>query len=135
MEIDMIHEKPYVYFKFIGVKSFTALLNDVGVRYVLFDDEAVRHIYHARPDYFNASDDFISTGKCTQEDAGVYFAEFGIKITPSFRSHVVFIYDHHPTADEMLVSAEDIETLIQKNLDGVNLEDIQRNEEDLPLPQ
>jgi hypothetical protein len=124
----MTHEKPYIYYKFIGVRPFTALLDDAGVRYVLFDEESVRHLNQARPEYFNAADDSISIGKCTQEDADLYFAEFGIKITRSFRSHIVFIYDHHPTADEMLVSAEDIETLVQKNLEGVNLEDIQRKE-------
>ena len=117
----MTPKKPYIYYRFIGVKPFTALLDDAGVRYVLFDDEAVRHLYHTRPDYFNEADDSISVGKCTQEKAEAYFAEFGIRITASFRSHIVFIYDHPPTADEILVSAEDIETLIRENLEGVNL--------------
>jgi hypothetical protein len=123
----MSHEKPYVHYKFIGVKPFTALLDEAGVRFVLFEDPAVRRLYEARPDYFNAAEDAISVGKSAQEGAEVYFAEFGIKITPSFRSYIVFIYDHHPTEDDILASADEIEALIQKNLDGLNLEDIQRS--------
>jgi hypothetical protein len=123
----MVNKKPYVHYKFIGVKPFTALLDDAGVRFVLFDDDAVRRLYDAKHDYFNAADDSISVGKCAQEGTEVYFAEFGIKITASFRSYIVFIYDHHPTADDMLASAEDIETLIQKNLDRVDFDDFKRS--------
>lgn len=123
----MIHEKPYVDYKFIGVKPFTALLDQAGIGFVLFEDVEVRHLYESKPGYFNAAEDTISVGKSTQEGAEVYFAEFGIKITPSFRSYIVFIYDHHPTADDMLVSADDIEALLQENLDGVNLEDITKS--------
>jgi len=122
----MTPDKPYVDYRFIGVKPFTALLDEAGVGFVLFDNAAVRHLHESKPDYFNAAEDTITVGKSTQEGAEVYFAEFGIKITPSFRSYVVFIYDHHPSDDEMLVSADDIETLVHKSLDGVNLENLRR---------
>jgi hypothetical protein len=121
----MTEQKPYVYYKFIGVKPFTKLLEESGIGYVLFEDPAVRHLYETRSDYFNPADDAIAVGKCTQEGVEVYFAEFGIKITKSFRSYIVFIFDHHPAIGDMEVSASDIDQLVQRNLESVDLEEIQ----------
>jgi hypothetical protein len=120
----MAEKKPYAYYKFIGVKPFTKLLDDSGIGYILFEDEAVRRLYEARPDYFNPADDTITVGKCIQDGVEVYFAEFGIKITKSYRSFIIFIYDHHPTFDDLGVSAADIDRLIQQQLEGVNIEEI-----------
>ncbi len=120
----MQEKKPYAYYKFIGVRPFTKLLEESGVGYVVFEDSAVPRLYESRPDYFNPADDTITVGRCTQDGAEVYFAEFGIKITKSFRSHIIFIYDHHPTLDDMEVSAADIDPLIQQHLDGVDLGEI-----------
>ncbi|MBN2159045.1 MAG: hypothetical protein JW807_06590 [Spirochaetes bacterium] len=120
----MKRNRPYSGYKFIGVRTFTALLEEAGVRFVLFDDSTAGAIFGKMSDYFNSADDSIITGKCTQEGIDMYFAEFGIKITPSFRSHVVFIYDHHPTLEDLLASAEDIDQLVQKHLDEINPADI-----------
>jgi hypothetical protein len=117
-------KKPYVSYKFIGVKPFTNALDEANIRYVLFDDESPGRIFHDLTDYFNPGEDSISIGRCIQENADAYFAEFGIKITPSYRSYLVFIYDHHPSVDEMLISATDIESIIQEYLDGVDMGEI-----------
>jgi len=122
----MAPEKPYVHYKFIGVKPFRKLLNESGIRYVDFEDRSVDVLFEKKPDHFKRSEDTISVGKCLQEGADVYFAEFGIKITKSFCSYIVFIFDHHPTVDDMLVTADDIEPHIQAGLDGIDIEDITR---------
>ncbi len=120
----MANEKPYTAHKFIGVKPFKQLLEEAGVKYLLFDDEAVPRLFRERPDYFNEGEDSITVGKCLQDGVDVYFAEFGIKITRSFLSYVIFIYDHHPTAEEMLTTADNLEPLIQEHLEGVDLDGI-----------
>jgi hypothetical protein len=119
----MASEKPYTLHKFIGVKPFAKLLDEAGVSHMIFDDEAVPRLFKERADYFNKEEDSITVGKCLQDGVDVYFAEFGIKITKSFLSHIVFIFDHHPTDEEMLATADDLEQLIQQHLDGVNLDD------------
>ncbi len=119
----MASEKPYTLHKFIGVKPFKKLLEEAGVTYLIFDDEAATRLFKERADYFKAAEDSITVGKCLQDGVDVYFAEFGIKITKSFLSYIVFIFDHHPTVEEMLATADDLEQLIQQHLDGVNLDD------------
>lgn len=119
----MGNDKPYNLYKFIGVKSFKQLLEEAGVTYHIFDDGSVPRLFSERAEYFNKNEDSIEVGKCLQGGVDVYFAEFGIKITSSFRSYIVFIFDHHPTADDMFATVDDLEPLIQKHLDGVNLED------------
>ncbi len=119
----MASDKPYTLYKFIGVKPFKKLLEEAGVTYLIFDDEAVPRLFKERADCFNEAEDSITVGKCLQDGVDVYFAEFGIKITKSFLSYIVFIFDHHPTVEEMLATADDLEPLIQQHLDGVNLDD------------
>ncbi|TFH41111.1 MAG: hypothetical protein E4G96_06180 [Chrysiogenales bacterium] len=122
----MAEKKPYLHGKLIGVRPFTDLLDHAGVGYVLFDDGAASRLYEERPDHFHPGDDAIRVGKCVQDDAGVYFAEFGIRITPSFRSHIVFIFDHHPLADEILIAADDLDGLVAEGLEGVDPGDIMK---------
>lgn len=116
--------KPYRLHKFIGVKAFKHLLEEAGVTYHIFEDESVPLLFSERGEYFTDGEDSIVVGKCLQDGVDVYFAEFGIKITASFRSYVVFIYDHHPTAEDMLATADDLERLIQEHLEGVDFNDI-----------
>jgi len=125
--IAMTRNKPYADYKFIGVKPFTKMLEEAGVAYALFNDAAIDRLFAEKAEYFNRAEDTICIGKSAQERAEVYFAEFGLKITPSYRSHIVFIFDHHPTEDEMLSTADDIEPLIAKNLENIDFGDILRH--------
>lgn len=120
----MTDQKPYLYYKFIGVRPFTKLLEESGIGFVVFDDPAARRLYETRPDYFNPAEDTITVGRCIQDGIEVYFAEFGIKITKSFSSHIIFIFDHHPTSCDIDVSADDIDPLIQQHIEGVDLGEI-----------
>ncbi len=126
----MTSPKPYVDYKFLGVKPFTKSLDEAGVTYTIFSDPAANFLFTARADLFNRDEDVIEVGKCTNSDINVYFAQFGIKITPSFKSFIVFIFDHHPSIDEMSVTAAGIEEIIMRHLDGVDVNDIIKRRDD-----
>ena len=123
----MARQKPYADYTFIGVKSFTKMLDDAGIAYTLFEDPAIGRLFSEKPEYFNRDEDTICIGKSSHEQAGIYFAEFGLKITPSYRSHVVFIFDHHPSEEEMFATAGDIEQLVAQHLEGIDLSEIIRH--------
>ncbi|TAL37732.1 MAG: hypothetical protein EPN93_05465 [Spirochaetes bacterium] len=120
----MTAPKPYADYKFLGVKPFTKSLDEAGITYTLFADPAIDFLFTARAGLFNRDTDVIEVGKCTNSDLNVYFAQFGIRITPSYNSFIVFIFDHHPTLDEMVETATGIEELIMRHLDGVDVNDI-----------
>jgi hypothetical protein len=123
----MAQNKPYADYRFIGVKPFTKMLEDAGVAYTLFNDAAIDRLFAEKAEYFNRAEDTICVGRSSQERAEVFFAEFGLKITPSYRSYIVFIFDHHPTEEDMLITADDIEPLIAKSLENVDPGDILRH--------
>ncbi len=116
--------RPYLASRFIGVKPFTSLLEGASVEYLIFDDGSESALFQKRPDHFRPGDDAVRVGKCLQEGVEVYFAEYGIRITPSFRSHLVFLFDHHPTFEELLAAADDLEGLVEEGLAGVDPGDI-----------
>ncbi len=117
-------DKPYLEHRFLGVRPFTDYLSDAGVAYALFDDPAIESLFSAKSELLNRGRDSIVIGACTDEGLGVYFAQFGIRITESFLSHVVFVFDHHPRPDELATAADDMEGLILQQLDGVDMGDI-----------
>lgn len=119
----MTTEKPYVDYKFIGVKSFTQTLDDAGITYVIFESAARGRVFTALPGLLN-DDDTVTVGKCTSNDLSVYFVEFGIKITKSYRSYVVFIFNHHPADDEIVTTAGDITGIVERHLEAVDIGDI-----------
>jgi hypothetical protein len=125
----MSSAKPYVDYRFLGVKSFTSALTEQGIAYTLFSDPSIDLLFESRPELLSRDEDSIEIGKCTSGDINVYFVHFGIKITPNFRSYIVFIFDHHPGVADMLSTADELEPLILKHLDGVNITEVlQRGE-------
>jgi dihydrofolate reductase len=116
--------KPYIDYQFIGIRSFTALLEEAGRSYEIINDAAIPMLFRERKEYFNSTDDEIVMGKCMHEAAAPYFAEFAIGITPRHKSRIVFVFDHRPTADEMLRTADDIEGLVMSHLERVDFGDI-----------
>lgn len=112
--------KPYIDYKFIGIKPFTAALDESNVPYVLFQGDG-DSLFDSRGELFNRETDSIRVGRCTGEGAEAYFAEFGIKITKSYRSYIVFIFDHHPSAGDLAATADSIEPIIGENLQSVDV--------------
>jgi len=116
---------PYIFFKFLGINSFIDTLNDSATPYQLFDDDFLP-IFDRRNEILN-SEDTIKTGILTKEEQQLFFAEVGIKITKSYRSYFVYIFDHHPTMEEIDEIILGLETLINENLDKVDPSEIANN--------
>jgi len=116
---------PYIYYKFLGIHSFISTLDNSGTEYTLFSDD-----FSGLFEKYEGTlkeDDSITSGILTREGQQVYFAELGIKITKSFISYFVFIFNHHPTTEEMESILLGLEDLVNANLDNVDPSEIARN--------
>jgi hypothetical protein len=120
----MATDKPYLEHRFLGVRPFTDYLSEAGVNYTIFDDPAIESLFSRKSELLNRERDSVVIGACTDDGLGVYFAQFGIRITERFLSHVVFVFNHHPRAEELAVAADDMEPLILQKLDGVDISEI-----------
>ncbi|MGV7928199.1 MAG: hypothetical protein AB2L13_04700 [Spirochaetota bacterium] len=82
------------------MRPFTDYLSEAGVSYTIFDDPAIESLFSRKSELLNRERDSVVIGACTDDGLGVYFAQFGIRITERFLSHVVFVFNHHPRAEE-----------------------------------
>jgi hypothetical protein len=114
-------ENSFIYYKFTGINSFLKTLEQSGTEYLLFDDNSEDMLKRERADIFTDKDDSIKTGLCKNGNEGVYFTEFAIQITKSYRSHIVFIFNHHPTVDELLEIAGQLDSLTESALEKADL--------------
>lgn len=115
----------YIYFKFLGIHSFLSTLDGSGTEYRLFKDD-FSSLFNRHEGILN-SEDTVTTGILNREGQQVYFAELGIKITKSFRSYFVYIFDHHPTVNDIDSIVLGLENLINQNLDNVDPSEIAKN--------
>ena len=111
-------KKPYIDCEFVGVHPFTRSLEKVHISYETIQLADIEELYKKAGDLFNREDDSLVTGKCIKDNKEVFFADLGIKITPSFNSHVVFIFDHLPGNDELLTCIHDMENIVMQRLDS-----------------
>ncbi len=111
--------KSYLDYKFLGVHSFIESLETAGVDHRIFDED-YGEVYEQLPDHVNSGDS-IKTGIAMRDGEAVFFTEFGIKLTKSYSSYIVFIFDHHPVLKEVLSLAEELESIVSANLDNVDL--------------
>lgn len=116
---------PYIYFKFLGIHSFISTLDNSATEYTLFQDDFTG--LFTKHEGVLKEEDTITTGILSREGQQVFFAELGIKITKSFRSYFVFIFDHHPTIDDMDAVVLGLEDLISQNLDKIDPSEIAKN--------
>ncbi len=116
-------EKPFIDYKFLGIKSFIEFLDEAGLEYHLFEEDDHSSLFHSRFDILKEGDSVVS-GIMTRDEAKAFFSQFGIRITKSYHAYIVFIFDHHPTADDLLKVLEELEEIIMSNLDDVDISDI-----------
>lgn len=108
--------------KFLGIKPFTEVLNENNIDYILFDDKnLIDNIFIERSDFINKDDDKVSIGKCLNKDIEVYFVQCGIKITKSYLTFIVFIYDHHPSFADMLNAIDSMPDIVNQSLDNIDM--------------
>ena len=114
---------PYVDYRFLGVHSFVETLKSSGTDHRIFEDD-LTSLFKKYGEILKEGEDTVSTGIVLREGQGAYFAEFGIRLTRSFRSHIVFIFGHHPTIADLDTILQDLESIVEKCLEGVNLPDL-----------
>jgi len=116
---------PYIYFKFLGINSFIKTLNDSDTEYTIFDEkyEELFSKYAA----ILSKEDTLRTGILSREGQHVFFTEVGIKITKSYSSYFIYIFDHHPVADDVEFIINGLESLINENIDRIDPSEIAAN--------
>jgi len=120
----MIKDKPYIDFTFTGVTTFTEVMDRALVSYRIYNDENVEKLFSIEPPIFSRDDDTIQIGNCSRERKTLFYAEFGMIISENIRSYIVFMFDHHPDIDELIICANDIEPLTVDHLKKVHGEDM-----------
>lgn len=116
---------PYIYFKFLGINSFIKTLDDSDTEYTLYDEkyEDLYNKYSA----ILSKEDTLRTGILSREGQHVFFTEVGIKITKSYSSYFIYIFDHHPINDDVEFIINGLETLINENIDRLDPSEIAAN--------
>jgi len=113
---------PYIYFKFIGINSFIKTLDDSNTEYTIFDEQ-----YEELLDKYSAilsKEDTLKTGILSREGQHVFFTEVGIKITKSYSSYFIYIFDHHPVESDIEFIINGLETIISENVDKIDPSEI-----------
>lgn len=118
-------EKPYIYFKFLGIHSFINTLVDSGTEHRIFD-ETYADVFTRHEGILNPGDT-VKTGVLTKDGHSIFFTELGIKITKSYSSYFVFIFDHHPVISDLDIIVDDLEALVNANLESLDLSELKDN--------
>jgi len=118
-------EIPYIYNKFLGINSFTKTLDDSDTEYTVYDDNYDR-LFNKYEGILGKGDS-LKTGVLSKDGQHVFFTEVGIKITKSYTSYFVYIFDHHPTEAEVELIVKGLESLIEENLNSIDPSDIASN--------
>ena len=116
---------PYMYYKFLGINSFIKTLDDSNTPYTIYDDN-----YDNLFDKYRGilgKEDTLKTGILTKDEQQVFFTEIGIKITKSYISYFVYIFDHHPTEDEIDFIINQLESIVDENLNSIDPSDLASN--------
>ena len=115
-------DKPYIYYKFLGINSFTQTLDYSNTSYTIYDDNYDK-LFGKYEGLLNKGDS-LTTGVLDRDGQHLFFTEVGIKITKSYTSYFVYIFDHHPTEDEIDFIINSLESLVEENLNKVDPSDI-----------
>ncbi|HON78582.1 MAG TPA: hypothetical protein PK544_08845 [Spirochaetota bacterium] len=124
----MSETKPYIGYEFTGISPLTESLYKFGIDFSIIQDPKVPGVFEAQPDILNEETDAIRVGQLSREGKVLYFAEFGLMLGEIARSYVTFIFDHHPSVEEMAAAAGDIEALTLERLKTV------QGQGDIPAP-
>ncbi len=113
-------QKPYIDYRFFGVHSFISTLDTAGTDYRLFDDDYAQ-IFIAHGDMLKPGEDTLRSGIVTRDDQTVFFSEFALKLTKNFFAHIVFIFNHHPTMEDLDAIVKDLERIVMENMEKIDI--------------
>ena len=109
---------PYIYYKFLGINSFIKTLDDSNTDYTLFDEK--HDELYGKYEGILTREDTFRTGLLTRDNQHVFFIEVGIKITKSYSSYFVYIFDHHPVHDDFEFIIKGLESLVNDNVEKID---------------
>jgi hypothetical protein len=113
---------PYIYFKFLGINSFIKTLDDSNTEYTLFDEKH-EDLYEKYTGILS-KDDTLKSGVLSRDEQHVFFVEVGIKITKSYSSYFVYIFDHHPVVKDFEFIINGLESLVNENVEKIDPSEI-----------
>lgn len=113
---------PYIYFKFLGINSFIKTLDDSDTEYTIFDDK-YENIYDKYASILS-KEDTLKSGILSRDGQHVFFTEVGIKITKSYSSYFIYIFDRHPVDNDIDFIINGLESVINENIDKINPSEI-----------
>ena len=116
----MMESSLYIHYRFLGLRSFPEILDESGTPYHIFEDD-LTPLYAHRSTILKEEEDSVITGVIRKQGEEAFFGEFALKITPSFRTHIVFIFDHHPTLEDMNEIVDILPDLVSRELENVDL--------------
>ena len=116
---------PYIYYKFLGINSFLKTLDDSDTSYTVYDNH-YDELFNKYEGILGKGDT-LKTGFLSKDGQHVFFTEIGIKITKSYTSYFVYIFDHHPTEDEVEFIVSGLESIVDENLNSIDPSDIASN--------
>ena len=122
------NSKPYIDFKFLGVRSFIELMQEAGTAYTVIDDDSIENLYREENSFLKKDLDTVVLGSAQREKQELYFVQFGIMIAPDLgvRSFIVFIFNNRPDYSHLKITAGDIEYLVNEYLDSVQKSTVQQ---------
>ena len=118
-------ELPYIYFKFLGVNSFIKTLDDSDTIYTIYDDNYDK--LFSKYEGILGKEDSLKTGVLSRDGQHVFFTELGIKITKSYTSYFVYIFNHHPTENEIDIIINGLESIVNDSLNSIDPSEIASN--------
>jgi len=118
----MMAATPYIYSKFLGINSFIKTLDDSNTEYTLFDDNYENMF--SRYESILGRDDTLKTGILSRDGQHVFFTEVGIKITKSYSSYFIYVFDHHPVERDIEFIINGLEALVNENIDKIDPSEI-----------
>jgi len=113
---------PYIYTKFLGINSFIKTLDDSNTEYTLFDDKYEK--LFTKYDFILGKEDTLKTGILSRDGQHVFFTEVGIKITKSYASYFIYVFDHHPVEADIEFIINGLEALVNENIDKIDPSEI-----------
>jgi len=119
--------RPYIDYRFLGIKSFISALEEAGGEYRIFETDDYSVLYDDGGGMLKSGDDTVMSGVLLKDGRNLFFTEFGIKITKSYRAYFIFIFDHHPLPADLKVITDGLEELVLKNLEGVDITELAEN--------
>ncbi|MCL1865270.1 MAG: hypothetical protein FWF73_05605 [Spirochaetes bacterium] len=98
------------------------MLDDSETSYTVYDDNYDK--LFSKYEGILGKEDSLKTGVLSRDGQHLFFTEIGVKITKSYTSYFVYIFDHHPTEAEIEFIVGSLESIVDENLNNIDPSEI-----------